>query len=62
MLLTIRNDRGEEIARQVVGVGALQPGDGRTFTLAVELFKPRDIVPAPRASRPTRLPLRLQPQ
>ena len=40
VLLTIRNDRGEEIARQVVGVGALQPGDGRTFTLAVEIFEP----------------------
>lgn len=40
VLLTIRNDRGEEIARQVVGVGALQPGDGRTFTLAVEIFTP----------------------
>lgn len=42
VLLTIRNDRGEEIARQVVGVGALQPGDGRTFTLAVEIFAPGD--------------------
>lgn len=42
VLLTIRNDRGEEIARQVVGVGALQPGDGRTFTLAVEIFMPGD--------------------
>jgi hypothetical protein len=40
VLLTIRNDRGEEVARQVVGVGALQPGDGRTFTLAVEVFTP----------------------
>jgi hypothetical protein len=40
VLLTIRNDRGDEIARQVVGVGALQPGDGRTFTLAVEVFAP----------------------
>lgn len=42
VLLTIRNDRGEEIARQVVGVGALQPGDGRTFTLAVEIVTPGD--------------------
>jgi hypothetical protein len=38
MLLTIRNERGEEIARQVVGVGALQPEEERTFTLAVEVF------------------------
>ena len=42
VLLSIRNDRGEEIARQVVGVGALHPGDGRTFTLAVEVFTPGD--------------------
>lgn len=38
MLLTIRNGRGEEIARQVVGVGALQPDEERTFTLAVEVL------------------------
>jgi hypothetical protein len=38
MLLTIRNEQGEEIARQVVGVGALQPDEERTFTLAVEVF------------------------
>ena len=40
VMLSIRNDRGEEIARQVVGVGALQPNEQRTFTLAVEVFKP----------------------
>lgn len=38
MLLTIRNQRGEEIARQLVGVGALYPHEERTFTLAVEVF------------------------
>ncbi|HXS25655.1 MAG TPA: hypothetical protein VN719_15580 [Gemmatimonadales bacterium] len=40
VLLSIRNDRGEEIARQVVGVGALHPSEQRTFTLAVEVFTP----------------------
>jgi hypothetical protein len=40
MTLSIRNDRGEEIARQIVGVGALQPEESRTFTLAVEVFTP----------------------
>lgn len=39
MVLSIRNDRGEEITRQVVGVGALLPGEERTFTLAVEAFE-----------------------
>jgi hypothetical protein len=40
VVLTIKNDRGEEIARQVVGVGALQSAEQRTFTLSVEVFKP----------------------
>lgn len=38
VLLIVRNERGEEITRQVVGVGALQPLEERTFTLAVEVF------------------------
>lgn len=50
VLLSIVNDRGEEIARQVVGVGALQPGDGRTFTLAVEIFTPGDTPTTPEVS------------
>lgn len=36
MLLVIRNERGEEVARHLVGVGAMRPGEGRTFTLTVE--------------------------
>ena len=42
MLLSIRNAKGEEISRQVVGVGAITPGDERTFSLAVEVFKPAE--------------------
>ena len=38
VVVTIKNGRGEEIARQVVGVGALTPADARTFTLAVDVF------------------------
>jgi len=40
VVVSIRNDRGQEIARQVVGAGALQPDDSRTFTLSVEVFSP----------------------
>lgn len=40
VVLTIRNDRGEEVARQVVGVGALRNNEQRTFTLEVEMFTP----------------------
>jgi len=37
MVLSIRNERGEEVNRQVIGVGALHPGDERSFTLQVEM-------------------------
>lgn len=37
MVLTIRNGSGEEIARRIVGVGAMQPEEQRTFTLTVEM-------------------------
>ena len=38
--VSITNDRGEEVARQIVGVGAIQPGEQRKFTFAVEVFAP----------------------
>ena len=37
MVLTIRNERGEEIARRIVGVGAIQPEEQRTFSLSVDM-------------------------
>ena len=40
VIVTISNDRGEEIARHLVNVGALQPGELRNFTCAVEMFAP----------------------
>ena len=47
VLLSIRDERGEEVARQVVGVGALHGAQERTFTLAVEVFGPAEaVVPA----------------
>lgn len=42
MIMSIRNERGEEVARQIVGVGPLLPSEERTFTLAVEVFKPEE--------------------
>ncbi|HTW39103.1 MAG TPA: hypothetical protein VMD49_11090 [Steroidobacteraceae bacterium] len=57
VVLTIRNGRGQEIARQVVGVGALQPTEERAFTLAVEVFKPAEVrEPKPEAPAPPRAP------
>jgi hypothetical protein len=55
-VLAVRNGRGEEIARQVVGVGALQPSEERTFTVAVELFAALESKePKPAAKEPTPL-------
>lgn len=42
MVLTIRDERGKEIARRLVGVGALQPDEQRTFTLSVEMIEATD--------------------
>lgn len=41
IVVAIRNDRGEEIARRVIDVGALQPKEGRTVTLSVDVYGPR---------------------
>jgi hypothetical protein len=38
VVLSVTDDRGEEISRQVVGVGALQSGELRTFNLTVEIY------------------------
>jgi hypothetical protein len=40
VVVSIRNERGEEVARKVVGVGALDPRESRTVTLAVDVFAP----------------------
>ncbi len=36
VVVSIRNDRGEEIAHKLIGVGALNPNEQCTFTMAVE--------------------------
>lgn len=40
VVVSIRNERGEEVARQIVGVGALGATEQRTVSLAVEVFTP----------------------
>ena len=37
VVVSIRNDRGEETARKLIGVGALSANEQRTFTLSVEV-------------------------
>src|ERR1700731_4066137 len=41
VVIAIRNDRGEEVTRQVVSVGALQSTEKRTFALSVEVLPPQ---------------------
>jgi hypothetical protein len=36
VVVSIGNDRGEEIAHKLVGVGAMNPNEQRTFILSVE--------------------------
>jgi hypothetical protein len=38
VVIEVRNERGEQITRHVVGVGVLQPQEMRTFTLSVDLL------------------------
>ena len=38
VVVSIRNDRGEELARKVIGVGALGPNEGRQVMVSVDVF------------------------
>lgn len=42
VVVVLRDGQGTEIARKVVGVGSLAPGEQRTVGLSVEVFKPAD--------------------
>ena len=41
VVLEIANERGEQISRQVVGVGVLQPAEARRFSVSVNLVPAR---------------------
>jgi Zn finger protein HypA/HybF involved in hydrogenase expression len=45
ILVVVRNERNEEVARQIVNVGALQGVERRTFTLSIETSEPRPASP-----------------
>ena len=40
LVITVRDQRGEEITRQVVGIGAFAAHEARSFDLNVEVFTP----------------------
>src|SRR5579872_5787620 len=54
IVLDIRNERGEQIMRQVVGVGALHPGELRRLNLVVEMLPVRASLPKPDTAASTR--------
>ena len=41
VVVSIKNDRGQEVDRKVIGVGALSRDEKRTVTLSVEVMGPR---------------------
>jgi hypothetical protein len=42
VVVSVRNDRGEEIARKLIGVGVMSAEEQRSFTLSVEVTPARD--------------------
>ena len=42
LVVTVRNDRGEELTRQVIAVGGMKPSEARIFTVWVETYSPED--------------------
>ena len=43
VLVEVRDQRGEILAKRVVGVGAIHPGDLRVFSIRVEVQKPEKL-------------------
>jgi len=41
VVVSITNERGEKITRQVVGVGALQPGEKHKYSFSIDLVPVR---------------------
>lgn len=66
VVIAVRNERGEEVARHVVNVGALQNSERRSFTLSVDVMPPQPAVvpnkpavaPPPSAARAAPVPPR----
>ena len=54
VLVEVRDEKGEVLARRVVGVGAIQPGESRGVMLSVEMHSPEKSVPAAASARQTK--------
>jgi hypothetical protein len=54
VLVYVRNERGEEVARHVINVGALANAEERLVTLAVEVMPPKPaVIAAPKPAAPS---------
>lgn len=42
VVISVCDEQGEELQRKVIDVGAVQAGQGRTITLSVEVFTPKE--------------------
>ena len=51
VVVSIRNDRGEEVSHKLIGVGALNANEQRSFTLSVEAIPVRTRVPVKGGTR-----------
>ena len=51
VVVSIRNDRGEEVAHKLIGVGAMHPNEQCTFTLSVEAVTTKPKGPPGRTTR-----------
>lgn len=51
VVVSIRNDRDEEIAHKLIGVGAIAPNEQRTFTLSVEAVSAKPKLPGKGGAR-----------
>ena len=48
IVITVANERGQEVARQIVNVGYLQASEKRTFKLAVDMYPVKPVAPQKR--------------
>ena len=51
VVVSIRNDRGEEIAHKIIDAGAMNPNQQRIFTLSVEAVSAKAKNPGKGATR-----------
>ena len=50
VVVYVRNERGEEVARHVINVGALDKAEERVVSLSVDVMPPRTVAPVQKAT------------